>query len=56
MSHDHMEIGDSHLIPTPYGFYNALTNERLDMEGNPLGEDPEESTSGTDNVQDTEES
>lgn len=39
---DFMELGDSGLVPTPYGFYNIETGEKLDHDGVPLDEDSSE--------------
>lgn len=36
---DFMEIGDTHLVATWYGYLNTLTGEKLNHEGLPLKED-----------------
>lgn len=35
MMSDHMEIGDTGLVPTKEGFENVNTGEKLDHDGNP---------------------
>lgn len=39
-----MEIGDTGLIPTVYGFYNKETGEKLNHDGMPLTEELDEPT------------
>ena len=37
-----MEIGETGLIPTPYGFYNIETGQKLDHDGKEIQEDTKE--------------
>jgi len=39
---DHMEIGDTGLVPIKEGFLNVETGERLDHDGNIIEEDKDE--------------
>lgn len=41
MSEDFIEIGESGLVPTEYGFYDTNTKEKLDFDGNKITEDTE---------------
>lgn len=41
---DFMEIGDTGLIPTSYGFLDTNTGQKLDHEGNPLDKADNETT------------
>lgn len=38
MDSDFMEIGETNLVATWYGYLNTLTGEKLDHEGLPLKE------------------
>lgn len=38
MDSDNMEIGETGLVPTEYGFYNSITGEKLNHEGLPINE------------------
>lgn len=39
---DYMELGETNMIPTSYGFLNMLTLEKFDHEGHKIVEDIED--------------
>lgn len=39
MDNDFMEIGDTNLVPTWYGYLNTLTGEKLNHDGETIKED-----------------
>lgn len=41
---DHMEIGDTGLVATEYGFYDVNSEQKLDHNGKPLGDEDADST------------